>query len=166
MESSKWMADVRISRRKFVRAAGAAVIIAGMPGVARFARADTSAPGGFGGPTPNSDFYVTSFGSTPSVDPATWSFQIKGLVQNPIELTYDQIKALPQIDEELTLECISNPPDGTAISNARWRGVPLKPLLDKARVDRRAIWVAGRTDTTPGFRWTSCCARKTSCHGR
>jgi DMSO/TMAO reductase YedYZ molybdopterin-dependent catalytic subunit len=144
MDSSKWMSGMRISRRKFVRAAAATVIIAGMPSVARFARAAASAPAKFGGPTPNSDFYITSFGSTPSVDPSTWSFRIKGLVQNPIELTYDQVKSLPQINEELTLECISNPPDGTAISNANWQGIRLKPLLDKARVDRRAVWVAMR----------------------
>jgi hypothetical protein len=144
MDSSKWMSDMRISRRKFVRAAGAAVIIAGMPGVARLARAATSAPAKFGGPTSNGDFYLTSYGSTPSVDPGTWSFHIKGLVENPIELNYEQVKSLPQINEELTLECISNPPDGNAISNANWRGVRLKPLLDKARVDRRAVWVAMR----------------------
>jgi DMSO/TMAO reductase YedYZ molybdopterin-dependent catalytic subunit len=135
---------MRISRRKFVRAAGATVIIAGIPAVAHLARAARSAPADFGGPTPNGDFYVTSFGGTPSVDPAAWSFRIKGLVDNPIDLTYEQVKSLPQINEELTLECISNPPDGTAISNANWQGVLLSPLLDKARVNRRAVWVAMR----------------------
>jgi Oxidoreductase molybdopterin binding domain/Mo-co oxidoreductase dimerisation domain len=144
MESSKSKATMRISRRKFVKAAGAAVIIAGMPGAAHFARASTSAPAKFGGPTPNGDFYVTSYGSTPSVDAAAWRFHVKGLVQNPFELDYGQVKALPQINEELTLECISNPPDGTAISNAVWQGFRLKPLLDRAKVDRRAVWVAMR----------------------
>jgi DMSO/TMAO reductase YedYZ molybdopterin-dependent catalytic subunit len=144
MESSNPKSAARISRRKFVKAAGAAVIIAGLPGAARFAHASTPAPVKFGGPTPNGEFYVTSYGSTPSVDATAWRFRIKGLVQNPLELNYDQIKTLPQINEELTLECISNPPDGTAISNAQWQGFRLRPLLDRAKVDRRAVWVVMR----------------------
>jgi DMSO/TMAO reductase YedYZ molybdopterin-dependent catalytic subunit len=137
--------NMRITRRKFIGLGGAAILIAGVGCTKRFADASVALPSEkFGGPTPNSDFYITSFGSTPAVDPNAWRLRIKGLVANPVNLTYAQIQSLAQIDETLTLECISNPPDGTAISNALWQGVRLQPLLEKARVDKRAVWVTMR----------------------
>ena len=136
----------RITRRKFLAAAGSALAIASVPIAlsARVARAATSPPLKYGGPTPNSEFYLTSYGSTPAVDAAAWRFKIGGLVENPLILSYEDLRKLPTINQMLTLECISNPPDGTAISNANWTGVKLRPLLERARVKRGAKWVAMR----------------------
>jgi DMSO/TMAO reductase YedYZ molybdopterin-dependent catalytic subunit len=133
-----------MTRRKFVRLAGSAVTIAGLAPALRLARAAERAPSKFGGPTPNSEFYITSYGSTPTVNADAWRLSIKGLVENPIDLSYSQVRALPSISEILTLECISNPPDGTAISNAAWVGPKLRPLLDRARVNSKAVWCAMR----------------------
>ena len=129
-----------ITRRKFLASSGAALAIAGIPRMAR-AAAEASK---LGGPTPNANFYVTSYASTPSVDLNSWRFNIKGLVENPHQFSYADIRKLPKIDEMLTLECISNPPDGTAIGNAKWTGVQLRPLLESARVKRGARFVAMR----------------------
>jgi hypothetical protein len=136
--------DSRLTRRRFVGLSGATIIIAGIGGLDRLVRAGTATSVRFGGPTPNSKFYITTYSSTPPVDATAWRLSIKGLVANPFALSYAQIKSLPQIDETLTLECIGNPPDGSLISNARWRGVRLRPLLEHARVDRRAVWVVMR----------------------
>jgi DMSO/TMAO reductase YedYZ molybdopterin-dependent catalytic subunit len=133
-----------ITRRKFFRLAGSFVAIAGVAPALSAARAAQPAPAGFGGPTPNADFYVTSYGSTPAVDADAWRLRVSGLVANPVELSYSQIRSLAPISEMLTLECISNPPDGSAISNAVWVGTKLKPLLDRARVSSRAVWCAMR----------------------
>ncbi len=124
--------------------AASAGALALIPRAARRALAAEPRQLAFGGPTPNADFYITSYGRTPTVDPASWRLQIKGLVQNPLELSYDDVKRLPPINETLTLECISNPPDGTAISNAKWVGPKLKPLLDRARVKSSAVWASMR----------------------
>jgi DMSO/TMAO reductase YedYZ molybdopterin-dependent catalytic subunit len=129
------------SRREFVRFAGSAIIFAALP--AANGTAATSSPK-FGGPTPNSQFYVTSFARTPLVDPSAWTLQIKGLVANPLTFSYQQIQELPQINQTLTLECIGNPPGGTVIGNAAWRGVELRPLLDRAGIKRTAVWAAMR----------------------
>ena len=83
--------------------------------------------------TSNGDFYVTSKGSSPRVDPAQWRLALNGLVENPLTLTLEQIKALPQLERTLTLECISNRVGGPWIGNARWRGTALRPLLEMAR---------------------------------
>jgi len=129
-----------LSRRKFLIASGAAIAMAGIP---RFARAGAAGLK-FGGPTPNADFYVTSYARTPSVDVSSWRLRIKGLVETPQQFSYADILRLPKIDRMLTLECISNPPDGTAISNANWTGVQLRPLLERARIKRGARYVAMR----------------------
>jgi DMSO/TMAO reductase YedYZ molybdopterin-dependent catalytic subunit len=129
-----------ITRRKFLTASGAAIALAGVPKIVRAAAGASK----FGGPTPNANFYVTSYASTPSVDVNSWRFGIKGLVENPIQLSYADIRRLPKIEQMLTLECIGNPPDGTSISNANWTGVQLRPLLERARVKRGARFVAMR----------------------
>jgi len=136
-----------MTRRKFVRLAGAAVALASLPAATKLARAASSAPDAplpFGGPTPNDKFYLTSYGGSPIIDPATWRLKITGLVENPLELSYGDIRKLPQVKQTLTLECISNPPDGTAIGNADWVGTRLKPILDRARVKPEATYVAMR----------------------
>src|SRR5215472_6114585 len=129
-----------MTRRKFLAGSGAALALAGIPRVAR-----ASAPASkFGGPTPNANFYITSYASTPRVAAGSWRFKITGLVENPRQFSYADIRKLPKIDEMLTLECISNPPDGTAISNANWTGVRLRPLLEQAGVKPAAKFVAMR----------------------
>jgi DMSO/TMAO reductase YedYZ molybdopterin-dependent catalytic subunit len=120
--------------------AGTAIAGLAVPGAIRSVFGAVSPPVKFGGATPNADFYITSYSSTPAIDAASWKLEIKGLVENPVELSYEDIKRLPRINEWLTLECISNPPDGTAISNAEWVGTKLKPILDRASVSSRAVW--------------------------
>ncbi len=136
-----------MTRRKFVRLAGAAFALANIPAAAKLASAASptaAAPLRFGGPTPNEKFYLTSYGGSPLIVPASWRLKIKGLVENPLELSYGEIRRLPQFKQTLTLECISNPPDGTAIGNADWVGTKLKPILDRARVRPEAKYVAMR----------------------
>lgn len=83
--------------------------------------------------TPNDEFYVTSKGTTPVVKAADWRFTFDGRVAHPFTLTYQDLLALPQIEKELTLECISNSIGGNAIGNAKWTGTPLKPLIERAQ---------------------------------
>jgi DMSO/TMAO reductase YedYZ molybdopterin-dependent catalytic subunit len=133
-----------VTRRKFVRLAGSALVMASLPTATKLASAETTPPLQFGGLTPNEKFYLTSYGGSPLIDPASWRLKIKGLVENPLELSYGDIRKLPQIRQRLTLECISNPPDGSAIGNADWVGTKLKPILDRARVHPAAKYVAMR----------------------
>lgn len=136
-----------ITRRKFVRIAGSAIVAANLPmvlKVARLAAGEAPAPPPYGGFTPNDRFYITSYGITPRVDLAAWRLRIGGLVANPLELTWPALKQLPAIDETLTLECISNPPDGQLIGNARWVGPKLRPLLERARIKPGAAYAALR----------------------
>jgi len=83
--------------------------------------------------TPNEDFYVTSKGTTPILNAADWKVKVDGLVAQPFDLDYQELRALPRIEKHLTLECISNSIEGTFVGNAKWTGTPLKPLIERAQ---------------------------------
>jgi DMSO/TMAO reductase YedYZ molybdopterin-dependent catalytic subunit len=68
---------------------------------------------------------------------------IGGLVDHPMSLTLDDIKARPKHEVDFTIECSGNhggPPFATGfLGNARWAGTPLAPLLKKAGLQKEAI---------------------------
>jgi DMSO/TMAO reductase YedYZ molybdopterin-dependent catalytic subunit len=92
--------------------------------------------------TPNDQFYVTSKGGTPTIDRNKWELKFDGLVEHAFSISYQDLLKLPRIEKVYTLECISDPIDGTAISNARWTGTPLKPLLERAKPSAKATHAA------------------------
>jgi len=69
----------------------------------------------------------------PDIDPVAWRLRVGGAVDAPFELTYDELLAMPAIERFQTLECISNPTGGDLISTAKWTGVPMHSLLERAR---------------------------------
>jgi DMSO/TMAO reductase YedYZ molybdopterin-dependent catalytic subunit len=85
--------------------------------------------------TPTDLFYRIDINPiTPMVNADTWKLTVKGLVNNPFEINYEELKAMPSIEQYATLECISNKIGGDLISNAIWRGVRLKDLLERAEI--------------------------------
>ena len=105
--------------------------------------------------TPNDSFYRidTAFGRVPQVDPGDWSLRFTGMVDNPYEITFDEIQAMDLSDYVITLSCVSNEVGGNLVGNAVWTGVPLSVLLDRAGVQAGADQVVGRSvdDWTAGF---------------
>jgi DMSO/TMAO reductase YedYZ molybdopterin-dependent catalytic subunit len=85
--------------------------------------------------TPTDDFYTVSKNFIdPSVAVGSWRLKVDGLVDSPLELTYEQLKALPASEGYYTLMCISNEVGGELWGNAHWRGVKLHTLLEQAGV--------------------------------
>lgn len=83
--------------------------------------------------TPNDQFYcVTKNVVDPKVDADLWRLEITGLVQTPQTYKLDRLKTLPSVEQETTLMCISNGLDAGLMSNAKWKGVPMKVLLAAA----------------------------------
>ena len=105
--------------------------------------------------TPNDSFYRidTAFGQVPQIDPTNWRLRFTGMVDNPYELTFDEIQAMDLSDYVITLSCVSNRVGGNLVGNAVWTGVPLSVLLDRAGVQPGADQVVGRSvdDWTAGF---------------
>lgn len=105
--------------------------------------------------TPNDRFYVVTQNLIdPRVDKGAWQLEIGGEVDRPRQYDFATIAALPSVVQESTLTCISNGVGGGLMSNAVWKGVPLRQLLEAAGprgIVRDVVFhgVDGYTDTFP-----------------
>ncbi len=103
---------------------------------------------------PNDRFYrIDTALLVPQVDVSTWKLDVKGMVDRPFSLTYEQLLTLPLFEQYVTIACVSNPVGGNLVGNALWTGVRLKDLLDMAGVQAGATQIVGRSvdDFTVGF---------------
>ena len=94
--------------------------------------------------TPNNEFFNVSHYGKPEVDLAAWKLEVSGLVDNPLMLTIEDIKARPRQEVTFTLECSGNhgsPRFTGAIGNAKWAGTPLAPILKEAGIQENGIEV-------------------------
>ncbi|MFP7832613.1 molybdopterin-dependent oxidoreductase [Marisediminicola sp. LYQ134] len=83
--------------------------------------------------TPNTAFYrIDTALQVPSVDPSEWRLRVTGMVEREIEMTYDELVALPLVERYVTLACVSNEVGGDLIGNALWLGHPLRDVLARA----------------------------------
>jgi DMSO/TMAO reductase YedYZ molybdopterin-dependent catalytic subunit len=104
--------------------------------------------------TRNEDFYrIDTALLVPRPDIDTWRLRVTGLVDRPIELTYDELVAMPLVEQYVTIACVSNEVGGDLVGNALWRGVRLKALLEQAGVRSEATQIVGRAvdGFTAGF---------------
>ncbi|MDH3193576.1 MAG: molybdopterin-dependent oxidoreductase [Acidimicrobiia bacterium] len=168
------------SRRSFLTAMGVTAVMAGIGAMigrslvngisAASERAGISLPTSQEGPvavpdgaqvdgavpviTPNEDFYLIDTAlRPPPVDLATWTLTIKGMVDEEVVLTYDDLSALATTERIVTLSCVSNSVGGSLVGTAKWLGVPLRDVLDMAGVQEGATQIVGRAidDFTVGF---------------
>ena len=58
--------------------------------------------------TPNRLFFVRNHFAEPAMDLATWRLRLEGLVDSPVEWTWDEIRALPERSVFATVECAGN----------------------------------------------------------
>jgi len=58
----------------------------------------------------------------PRLQTDAWSLDLSGLIKSPRRFSYDEVTALPSVEQLVTLECISNPVGGELMGNARWPG--------------------------------------------
>jgi DMSO/TMAO reductase YedYZ molybdopterin-dependent catalytic subunit len=95
--------------------------------------------------TTNEAFYVVDEEIIdPDIDASVWRLGVGGLVGTSLSLGYGDLKRLPAIERYQTLECISNEVGGQLESTAKWVGVPLPEILDRAHVGRGAVEVVFR----------------------
>jgi DMSO/TMAO reductase YedYZ molybdopterin-dependent catalytic subunit len=63
----------------------------------------------------------------PTFDPVTWKLEIGGLVDKPMTLSYDELRALPRTSQIRNFHCVT----GWSVANVHWTGVRLSDLLDR-----------------------------------
>ncbi len=96
--------------------------------------------------TPNDIFYrIDTAISVPMINLEDWTVQFTGLVDRPYSLTYDQILAMDLEEHDVTIACVSNSVGGDLIGTARWLGVSLPDLLDRAGVQPPGTQIVGRS---------------------
>lgn len=96
--------------------------------------------------TPNADFYrVDTALTVPSVDPETWRLVIDGMVDQRVELTFDDLVGMGLDEYSITLTCVSNEVGGELLGTATWLGVPLREVLKLAGPKAGADMVLSRS---------------------
>jgi len=96
--------------------------------------------------TSNADFYrIDTALRVPSVDPASWTLRIHGAVDHEVEITWEELLALPLEEHMATLSCVSNEVGGDLIGNALWLGYPIRKLLERAAPHAGADMVLSRS---------------------
>jgi DMSO/TMAO reductase YedYZ molybdopterin-dependent catalytic subunit len=79
---------------------------------------------------PNGGWRIyTISGQMPTFDPATWRLRIGGLVEQPVSLTYDELRSLPRAEQVSTFHCVT----GWSVKNVHWGGVRIRDVLARAK---------------------------------
>jgi DMSO/TMAO reductase YedYZ molybdopterin-dependent catalytic subunit len=81
------------------------------------------------GQTVTEGFPVLHVGDVPAIDPQTWRLRIFGLVENPFELSYDELRALPATEWHGDIHCVTR----WSKKNTTWTGVRFTTLLERAK---------------------------------
>jgi DMSO/TMAO reductase YedYZ molybdopterin-dependent catalytic subunit len=101
--------------------------------------------------TPIGLHYLLTHYDIPEVDAAGWRLGVDGLVERPLTLSLDEVRARPAVEHVVTMECagngrahvephvVSQPWLLEAVGTARWRGASLVGLLDEAVVREGAV---------------------------
>jgi DMSO/TMAO reductase YedYZ molybdopterin-dependent catalytic subunit len=119
---TSWL-DTRISRRRLLAWSSLAAI----GGVIAYRLL-----GGFGG------FRINTIEpKVPSFDRATYRFVVDGLVEKPLSLSYDELRALPSVRQVSDFHCV----EGWAVKNVRWQGVRLQTILSQVSPKPDAAYI-------------------------
>ncbi|HXG45828.1 MAG TPA: sulfite oxidase-like oxidoreductase [Gemmatimonadales bacterium] len=80
---------------------------------------------------------VLHYGTVPLVDLREWRLFVRGAVDQPFELTWEELLALPRQETLCDIHCVTR---WSRFDN-RFEGIPLGPLLERARVKPEASHV-------------------------
>jgi DMSO/TMAO reductase YedYZ molybdopterin-dependent catalytic subunit len=102
---------------------------------------------------PNEQFFVRSHFAVPTIDAKSFRLTVEGHVEKKLELTLDDLKKMDAVSREIVVECAGNgrvflAPQARGlqwghggVGNAKWTGVPLGAVLERAGVKRGAAEV-------------------------
>ena len=101
--------------------------------------------------TPIGLHYLLIHYDIPVVDPGGWRLEVGGLVERPLELSLEDLRARPRVTAAVTMECagngraslsprpLSQPWLLEAVGTAEWTGTPLAPLIEECGLAAEAI---------------------------
>jgi DMSO/TMAO reductase YedYZ molybdopterin-dependent catalytic subunit len=77
------------------------------------------------------------YGPVPSFDGANWDLEVYGLVEEPVTLSFEQLRALPSTTVHADMHCVT----GWSQLDNNWEGVSFRTLMEMARPTTDAKWV-------------------------
>ncbi len=80
---------------------------------------------------------VLHYGSVPRFDPRTWNFRIAGLVEKPVQLSWEEFTRLPQKEVVADMHCVTR---WSRFDN-RWEGVPVAEVMKLVTLKPEARYV-------------------------
>lgn len=80
---------------------------------------------------------IYAFNGIPNVTAAEWRMKVTGLVERPLEYTYEEFNKLQMKSYVKSFHCVTR----WSIERPMWEGVPIKHLADMAGVKPEATWV-------------------------
>ncbi len=100
--------------------------------------------------TENADFYrVDTALDVPDVPLDGYRLRIHGMVDNPLDVSFQDLLERELVSKRVTLTCVSNPVGGDYVGNATWLGVLMRDLLEEAGVQEGADAV--KSTSADGF---------------
>jgi DMSO/TMAO reductase YedYZ molybdopterin-dependent catalytic subunit len=84
---------------------------------------------------------VLTYGETPRVNLATWTFRCYGLVEREVSWTWKELLALPQVTITSDIHCVTR----WSRYDNRWEGVAVREILRRVKVRPEAVAVMAHT---------------------
>lgn len=81
----------------------------------------------------------------PAIDEASYRLRVDGLVERPLTLTLEDLRALPRAEQVSDFKCVT----GWSVQDVRWRGVRFRDLLEAAGPKPEARWLRFISDEVP-----------------
>lgn len=81
------------------------------------------------------EFYTVDINPTPpNIDVENWSLSVTGLVENELELDYDDVRDYETINQYKAIRCLSDDIGGEQLDTAVWTGCRMEELLEDAGI--------------------------------
>src|ERR671930_69311 len=85
---------------------------------------------------------VLHHGGVPRVDLGTWDFQITGLVEQPLHLSYRELQQLPRKTVQADVHCVTR----WSLLDSTWEGIPISEVMKLVRLKPGATHVMVRAE--------------------
>jgi len=83
-------------------------------------------------------FFIRSIEGTQQADLRTWRLKIEGLIEEPLYLRFDEIRALPKKIQAKRFICV----EGWGLDDQKWEGRHLKEIFSKVKISPKAKFVS------------------------